>query len=149
MQNELRRRARRDLDEDLRIFRNSKVRRSKWGWLRGVRQALGMRVSEEAQRLKVGMSEVYRLEMSEVRETITIKKLRATARAMGCELVYAVVPERGTLEDLAEALEVERRKKKSGKRKRLSSSDPYGFLKTLDTVVALSEWHTGKSGFML
>jgi predicted DNA-binding mobile mystery protein A len=144
MQSELRRRVRRDLDEELRVFRGNKVRRSKWGWLRGVRQALGMRVAEVAWRLKMGKSEVYRLEMSEARETITLKKLRATAEAMGCELVYAVVPRQGTLEDLAGALETERRKHKRGRRKRLSGNDPYGFLKTLDTVLALAGWHTGR-----
>jgi cell division protein FtsB len=85
MRSELRRRVRRDLDEELRVFRGNKVRRSKWGWLRGVRQAVGMRVAEVAWRLKMGKSEVYRLEMSEARETITLKKLRATAEAMGCE----------------------------------------------------------------
>jgi predicted DNA-binding mobile mystery protein A len=144
MRNEVRRKVRRDLDEDLRIFRGPRVRRSKWGWLRGVRQALGMRVGEVGQRLKVGKSEVYRLEMSEARETITLKRLRAVAEAMDCEVVYAVVPARGTLEDLAQALEEERRKKKNGRRKSLANSDPYGFLKTLDTVLALTEWHTGK-----
>lgn len=142
----MRRRVRRDLDEDLRVFRGPKVRRSKWGWLRGVRQALGMRVGEVGQRLKVGKSEVYRLEMSEARETITLKRLRAAAEAMGCEVVYAVVPARGTLEDLAGALEEERRKKKSGRRKSLANSDPYEFLKTLDTVLELAGWHTGRSG---
>ena len=146
MQSELRRRVRRDLDEELRFFRGSKVRRSKWGWLRGVRQALGMRVEEVAWRLKMGKSEVYRLEMSEARETITLKKLRATAKAMGCEVVYAVVPARGTLEDLAEALEKGRRKYKAERRKRLAGNDPYGFLKNLDTVIALTQWHTGRSG---
>ncbi len=144
MQKELRRRARRDLDEDLRVFRGRHVRRSKWGWLRGVRQALGMRVAEVAQRMKVGTSEVYRLEMSEVRDTITLKKLRVMAEAMGCEVVYGVVPVKGTLEDLAEALELERRKRKTRKRKGLAGIDPYDFLKTLDTVLALSQWHTGR-----
>ena len=146
MRNEVRRRVRRDLDEDLRVFRGPRVRRSRWGWLRGVRQALGMRVGEVGQRLKVGKSEVYRLEMSEARETITLKRLRAAAEAIGCEVVYAVVPRRGTLEDLAAELEKERRKQKSERRKSLASSDPYGFLKTLDTVLALTQWHTGRSG---
>jgi hypothetical protein len=105
-----------------------------------------MRVEEVAWRLKMGKSEVYRLEMSEARETITLKKLRATAAAMGCEVVYAVVPARGTLEDLAEALEKGRRKYKAERRKRLAGNDPYGFLKNLDTVIALTQWHTGRSG---
>jgi hypothetical protein len=72
--------------------------------------------------------------------------LRATAAAMGCEVVYAVVPAQGTLEDLAEALEKGRRKYKTERRKRLAGNDPYGFLKALDTVIALTQWHTGRSG---
>jgi len=96
------------------------------GMAAGSEAGSGMRVAEVAWRLKMGKSEVYRLEMSEARETITLKKLRATAEAMGCELVYAVVPRQGTLEDLAGALETERRKHKRGRRKRLSGNDPTG-----------------------
>ncbi len=144
MNKELRRRARRELDEDLRVFRGKKVRRSKWGWLRGVRQALGMQVSEVARRLKMGTSEIYRLEMSEARETITLKKLRATAAAMHCEVVYAVVPVKGTLEELAEELERERRKRRPAGRKSLAREDPFGFLETVETVLALAGWHEGR-----
>jgi hypothetical protein len=75
---------------------------------------------------------------------MTVGQVRATAEAMGCELVYAVVPRQGTLEDLAGALETERRKHRSGRRKSLSGHDPYGFLKTLDVVLALAGWHTGR-----
>ena len=143
---ELRTRARRELDEDLRVFRGKRVRRSKWGWLRGVRQALGMRVDEVARRLNVGRSEVYRLEMSESRETITLKKLRAAAAAMGCEVVYAVVPRKGTLEELAEELERERKKHPTGRRKSLANSDPFRFTQMVETVLALTGWHAGKAG---
>ncbi len=144
MNPELRRRARRELDEDLRVFRGKRVRRSKWGWLRGVRQVLGMRVSEVSGRLKVGRSEVYRLEMSESRETITLRKLRAAAAAMHCEVVYAVVPMKGTLEELAEELEEERRKRKPARRKSLASDDPFGLNKTVEAVLTLAGWHGGK-----
>jgi predicted DNA-binding mobile mystery protein A len=146
MTDAVRRRVRRDLDEDLRVFRGRKVRRSHWGWLRGVRQALGMRVGEVARRMKVGHSEVYRLEMAEVRDSITLKKLRAMAEALGCEVVYAVVPAKGSLEDLAQTLEQERRKGRKGRRKSLAGRDPYEFVKTLGTVLALTEWHTGRGG---
>jgi len=115
-----------------------------WGWLRGVRQALRMRVGEVARRMKVGQSEIYRLEMAEVRDTITLRKLRVAAEAIGCELVYAVVPENGTLEDMAEALERERKKDETAKQKRLPKSDPYGLVKTVTAVMALAEWHRGK-----
>ena len=144
MNKEMRRRARRELDEDLRVFRGKKVRRSKWGWLRGVRQALGMRVEEVARQLKVGRSEVYRLEMSESRETITLKRLRAAAAAMRCEVVYAVVPMKGTLEELAEELDRERKKRGPAGRRSLAREDPFGFLETVETVLALTGWHTGR-----
>ncbi len=105
MERELRQRVRRDLEEEIRAFRSSSVRRSRWGWLRGVRRAVGMPVAELARRMKVGTSEVYRLEVAEQKDTITLGKLRAAAAALGCELVYAVVPARGTLEDLADGVE--------------------------------------------
>jgi len=145
MRNELRVRARRDLDESLRVFQGKRIRRSKWGWLRGVRQALGMRVGEVAKRMRVVQSEVYRLEVAEVRDSITLRKLRAAAEAMGCEVVvYAVVPVNGTLEDLAEDLELERQKHKTPKQKRLAKADPYGLLSMVTTVMELAEWHEGK-----
>ena len=144
MRNELRVRARRDLDESLRVFQGKRIRRSKWGWLRGVRQALGMRVGEVAKRMRVVQSEVYRPEVAEVRDSITLRKLRAAAEAMGCEVVYAVVPVNGTLEDLAEDLELERQKHKTPKQKRLAKADPYGLLSMVTTVMKLAEWHEGK-----
>jgi hypothetical protein len=67
------------------------------------------------------------------------------AEAMGCELVYAVVPAEGSLEDMAETLERERRKQQREGGKSLAGKDPYGFLKTLDTAITLARWHTGKS----
>jgi predicted DNA-binding mobile mystery protein A len=144
MRNEVRQRARRDLDENLRVFQGKRIRRSRWGWLRGVRQALGMRVGEVAKRLKVVQSEVYRLEMAEVRDSITLRRLRAAAAAMGCELVYAVVPVNGTLEDLAEALEKERKKHKTAKQRRLAKADPYGLVTTVTALLELADWHEGK-----
>jgi hypothetical protein len=66
------------------------------------------------------------------------------AAAMGCEVVYAVVPVEGTLEDLSEALVRERQKHKTPKQKRLAKSDPYGLVSMVTTVVALADWHQGK-----
>ena len=63
---------------------------------------------------------------------------------MGCELVYAVVPAQGTLEDLAEGLVNERLKRKKRNRKRLSGSDPYGLVKTIKSLVTLAGWRPGR-----
>lgn len=142
MNRQVRARARRDLDEDLRIFRSRRVRRSKWSWLRGVRQVLGMRVSEVAERLKVSPAEVYRREMSEAQDTITLCRLRAAAEAMDCELIYAIAPRYGTLEALAEQLADERRKKAKRKRRR-PGADPYGVADTVKSLLVLAEWDHG------
>ena len=144
MQREIRQRARRDLEESLRVFRSRHVRRSRWGWVRGVRQAVGMPVAEMARRMKVGTSEVYRLEVSEQEDSITLRKLRAAAEALGCELVYAVVPVKGTLEDLAEEVERERRRMAEERPKRRSKADPYGLLKSVKALLTLSGWQQGK-----
>jgi predicted DNA-binding mobile mystery protein A len=149
MQKEYRVIARHDLDGYLKIYQSSRIRREKWGWLRGVRQALGMRVAEVAAQMKVGKSEVFRLEMAEVRDTITLKKLRAVAKAMRCEVVYAVVPVRGTLEEIAEELEEERARKRRralGKRKKFEDGDPYGLVKTVKHMLTLTDWHMGRRG---
>jgi predicted DNA-binding mobile mystery protein A len=45
---------------------------------------------------------VASLEKSEERSRITLKSLDTAAQAMGCELVYAIVPRSGTIHDLAE-----------------------------------------------
>ena len=145
MSKDLRVRARRDLDEDLRVFRSRRVRRSQWGWLRGVRQALGVEVAEVARKMKVGPSEVYRLENSEMQDTITLRKLRDGAAALGCELVYAVVPIEGTLEDLAKAAESGRLRRWRVKKPlgHGAKADPYGFVKMIRTVLTLAGWHNG------
>ncbi len=97
-----------DLDEALLGFRVARKAAGKvkgWvknGWLRAVRLAAGVRVEEVARRLEVSRSEVFRLEKAEMEARITVKSLRRAANALGCELVYALVPREGTLKGLAE-----------------------------------------------
>ena len=56
--------------------------------------------------------EVFRLEKAERSRRIVLANLQRAAEALDCEVVYAIVPREGTLEDLALeqefALEVER-----------------------------------------
>jgi hypothetical protein len=68
-----------------------------------VRQALGVPVAEIARELKVSKSVVFRLEASEKRKRITFRSMSRMASAMGCQVVYAVIPRGGgTLEEMAE-----------------------------------------------
>jgi predicted DNA-binding mobile mystery protein A len=62
------------------------------GWLRVIRDALGMTSAQLAHRLGIAQPSVVELEQSEARGTITLKTLERTAKALGCRLVYALVP---------------------------------------------------------
>lgn len=56
-----------------------------------------------ARRLGVTKHEVFRLEMAERSGRIVLATLKRTAEAMECEVVYALVPRKGSLADLAAA----------------------------------------------
>jgi len=72
------------------------------GWLRPIREALGLTLAELAKRLKVTPPAVRSFELAEAKDRITLASLRRTAAAMECELVYVLVPRTGTLATLAE-----------------------------------------------
>lgn len=62
------------------------------GWIRAVRDALGMTGVQLAKRLKIGPQSVVALEKSEKNGAIKVETLRRAAEALGCTLVYALVP---------------------------------------------------------
>ncbi|MBK7675539.1 MAG: mobile mystery protein A [Candidatus Accumulibacter sp.] len=77
------------------------------GWLKAIRQALGMTATHLARRLGVTTSTLTRLEISEADDTISLATLRRAAEALGCELHYALVPRQpltATLEERASRL---------------------------------------------
>jgi len=63
------------------------------GWVRALRDALGMTTQQLAQRMGVSQSRIPELEQAEVSGGITLKSLERAAEAMGCRVVYALVPE--------------------------------------------------------
>jgi predicted DNA-binding mobile mystery protein A len=64
------------------------------GWVRAVREALGMSAAVLAGRLGTTAGAVTRLEQSEAADRIRIDTLRRAADALGCDLVYVLVPRR-------------------------------------------------------
>lgn len=64
------------------------------GWIRAVRDALGMTSAQFARRMNVVQSSATELEQSEARDGITLKRLERAAEALGCRVVYALVPEK-------------------------------------------------------
>lgn len=103
MRNEFRNLRLKQLDRALEPFRQAaKNPRPQKGWLRAIREALGISASEVARTLKTSRQLPVQLEKAEAEDRITLKSLRAAASALGCELVYALVPKTSTLEALVE-----------------------------------------------
>lgn len=62
------------------------------GWVRAIRDALGMSGTQLAKRLNVSPQSLETIEKSEAAGTIQLKTLRRAAEALDCKLVYALVP---------------------------------------------------------
>jgi predicted DNA-binding mobile mystery protein A len=91
------------LDRTLEPFRAAqKVSRPRKGWLRAIREAVGISASGLARTLGTSRQLPLQLEKAEAEDRITLKSLRTAANALDCDLVYALVPKAGTMEDLIE-----------------------------------------------
>lgn len=66
------------------------------GWLKTVRESLGMTAAQLAKRLGVSQPTVTQLESREKTRKATLEKLDEAARAMDCQLVYAIIPKEMT-----------------------------------------------------
>jgi predicted DNA-binding mobile mystery protein A len=62
------------------------------GWLRAVREALGLTVRQQAQRVGIAAATLHKSEQAEARERISLAQLRKLADGLDCELVYGLVP---------------------------------------------------------
>ncbi len=62
------------------------------GWIKGLREALGMTTAQLAKRLGVKQPSIVAIEQSEARGAIELATLRRVAEALDCTLVYALVP---------------------------------------------------------
>lgn len=70
------------------------------GWVRAIREALGMTQAQLAVRLGISRQSLQGLERAEANRRITLDSLDRLAKAMDCRLVYALVPEKGSLDDV-------------------------------------------------
>src|ERR1700734_2079114 len=62
------------------------------GWIKAIRQALGMSTAQLANRLGIKQPSLVELEQSEAKGSIELATLRRVAEALDCTLVYALVP---------------------------------------------------------
>ncbi len=96
----------RELDEAATVFKVAgRAAVNRQGWLRAVRRGVGIPVAEAAGRIGLLRTALYRMEVAEGTGAIKLKTLRRAAAALGCELVYGLTPKKGTLADMAAAIE--------------------------------------------
>ena len=94
--------ARKQLDKRLNLLQNTDIwARPPRGWIKAIREALGMTTAQLAKRLGVSQPRVLGIEKAEFSSSIKLESLERAARALDCQLVYALVP-RKPLEYLVE-----------------------------------------------
>ena len=82
------------------------VRLPKNGWVRELRQALGMTLQDLGQRLGVIKQRVERIEKDELTGKVTLQTMQQAAESLNCDFVYFLVPREG----LQKSLETQARK---------------------------------------
>lgn len=93
-------RARTQLDKRLNVLaKQHALARPPRGWVKAIREALGMTAEQLGRRMGVSRQRALELEASEARGAVTLESLERAAQALECRLVYTLVP-RIPLEEL-------------------------------------------------
>jgi transcriptional regulator with XRE-family HTH domain len=98
----LRERARLDLERKVRWYRRARLHaRPPEGWLRAMRLAVGIPAAQIADAMEFSAKMVFQMDRAEQKRKISLERLERMARALGCDLVYGLVPWERSLEDRA------------------------------------------------
>jgi predicted DNA-binding mobile mystery protein A len=76
----------------------SKLSRPQIGWVKTIREALGMNARQLGSRCNVSSERITRIESDEPEGRTTLATLEKMAKAMNCKLVYGFVPNSGMIE---------------------------------------------------
>lgn len=79
--------------------------RPRSGWVRAIRESLGMSAAAFARRLGMTPVGVRKLESAEASDAITLASLRKLAQALDCELQYALVPRTSLVQQVKDRAE--------------------------------------------
>lgn len=89
------------LDQQLKQWQHlSGVPPPRKGWIKSIREALGMSSRQLASNLGKTNAGILAIEHREAQGKVTLATLEKVAQALRCQLVYALVPEASSLEDL-------------------------------------------------
>jgi predicted DNA-binding mobile mystery protein A len=78
------------------------------GWIKAIRNAIGMSMQQLGNKLNVYRQGILDIEKREKHGSITIKSLKEIARVLDMQLVYGFVPNDGSLDALIEKRATER-----------------------------------------
>lgn len=93
----------RQLDETISRFNKlSGMTRPDKGWINTIRNALGMSARTLGERIGLSQPRIALIEKGEVEGSISIKTLEKAAQGLGCRVVFALIPEEGTLQVMRE-----------------------------------------------
>lgn len=84
--------ARKQLERRLQPLRDMTLIPPHQGWIRAIRDSLGMTARQLAARMGIAPSRIPVIEKAEVTGSTTVRTLRQAAAAMNCTFVYAFVP---------------------------------------------------------
>src|ERR1700743_3457110 len=77
------------------------------GWIKAVREALGMTTAQLGKRLGVSQQRAAMMEKAEADGSITLRSLEQAAQSLGCRVIYVLYPEEplhATMRARAEAI---------------------------------------------
>lgn len=95
MAQEFARLKRKQIEELVQPFRRvAQAQTPRGGWVRAIREGLGMSAQQLGARVRVKRQTIENLERSEANGKITLDSLNRVAKALGCRVVYALVPEK-------------------------------------------------------
>lgn len=104
--------ARSQLDRRLNSWRQlDNKARPPHGWIKAIREALGMTAVQLAKRLGVSQPRVFAIEKAEKTGSITLDSLERAANALDCRVVYALVPRKPLDELVRERAEIKAMKR--------------------------------------
>ncbi len=85
-------RARLALERDLSRHRATPTAAPRSGWIRAVRDAIGMSTRELAARVRLSPQRISQIEQAERDRSLTLANLERIAAALGCRVEYVLVP---------------------------------------------------------
>lgn len=98
--------ARKNLDKRFMLMREVPMTVPPRGWIRAIREALGLSTRQLAERMGSSQSWISVLEKAEVTGNTTLNSMRQAAEAMDCTLVYALIPTKSLSETLQHRAEM-------------------------------------------